>query len=125
MNLHALSGALALVAASAAVACPQAGPAPPGPAELQAWVHASYPALVQGIAMPEGLHFGFVVTPDHKVVAHSAIFRPAARPISRDLEAMFPDRSLVGSPMAGIARVSTGDRRTGYGVIWIMLPDAE
>ncbi len=125
MNARALVGVLALTSSFAVFAGQPVEPAVPSQAEVSGWVESAYPALTRTTALPEQFHFGFVVTPDHKVLAHSAIIRPGKRPISEDLKEMFPSLSLAGSPMGGISQLASGSGNSSYGVVWVMVPAEE
>ena len=126
MNVRLVATTIMLGSAQLAFAAQQIEPSPPSQSEVQGWVQSTYPAILGSPApLPEQFHFGFVVGQDHKILAHSVIVRPNNRPVSEDLQAMFPSQSLIGSPMGGVSRVPHGEGGQRLGVIWVVVPSAQ
>ena len=95
----------------------------PSESEVQGWVHSSYPALLEA-SMPEGLVLGFLVTPEFKLLRHSAAVGRTSGPTNQDLARMFPAVSLEHPPMSGANCYPASNGKRGYCVYWAVAPAA-
>ena len=61
--------------------------------QLQMWVRANYPAIVEEPRVPSELLLGFLVDSRNNVLKHSvAIQRPDPKGVADELKRMFPER---------------------------------
>jgi len=67
---------------------------------VRGWAEQAYPGLLKSPALPDGLVLGFLVTPEYKVIRHSATMQRMG-PINDDLELMFVPLSFKRGTESG------------------------